>query len=233
MDLPAPERPTKATRMPRLDRRGRRPRAPRARRDRRSARPRSGSGRARRSSVSGPSRMVFSASKSMKTRSSAAAPCCTVAKLPPSRRAGPAMTPRPVRRPVKSAMVMVPARMRRPTTKSRIATAMPTSTSISGATRACQRFWRLRRPKSRSKSVSALSDERLLQPVGARHADAREALGDLGGHRGDLGLGALGEAPQAAADAVDRDERQREDEADAERSAASRSSASPRWSPRG
>ena len=35
------------------------------------------------SSRSGPSTMVFSASKSRKTRSSAAAPCWTVAKLPP------------------------------------------------------------------------------------------------------------------------------------------------------
>ena len=59
--------------------------------------------------------------------------------------------------------------------------------------------------------------ERLLQAVGARHADAGEALGDLGGHRGHLGLGALGEAAQPPADAVDRDERQREDEADADR----------------
>ena len=41
---------------------------------------------------------------------------------------------------MKSAMVVVPARMRRPTTKSRIATARPISTSIIGATRACQRF---------------------------------------------------------------------------------------------
>ena len=58
---------------------------------------------------------------------------------------------------MKSAMVMVPSRMRRPTTKSRIATAMPTSTSISGATRACQRFCRVLSPNSRSKSVSALA----------------------------------------------------------------------------
>ena len=154
------------------------------------ARPRSGSGRWRGRCVSGPSMMVFSASKSMKTRSSAAAPCWTVAKLPPSRRAGPAMTPRPVRRPVKSAMVIVPAWMRRPTTKRRSATARPTRTSIIGATRACQRFWRRRRPKRRSKTPSALCGERLLEAVGAGHADAGEALGDLGGHRRDLGLGA-------------------------------------------
>ena len=58
---------------------------------------------------------------------------------------------------MKSAMVMVPARMRSPTTKSRIATASPISTSISGATRACTRFWVVRRPNSRSKTPSAFS----------------------------------------------------------------------------
>ena len=74
----------------------------------------------------------------------------------------------------------------------------------------------------RAEAEEALEDavgafgERLLQAVGARHADAGKALGDLGGHRGDLGLGAGGEAPQPAADAVDRDERGGEDEADAD-----------------
>ena len=58
---------------------------------------------------------------------------------------------------MKSAMVVVPARIRSPTTKSRIATAMPISTSIIGATRACQRFCRMRRPNSRSKTPPAFS----------------------------------------------------------------------------
>ena len=58
---------------------------------------------------------------------------------------------------MKSAMVMVPACMRSPTTKSRIAMAIPISTSISGATRACTRTWVVRRPNSRSKTPSAFS----------------------------------------------------------------------------
>ena len=118
---------------------------------------------------------------------------------------------------MKSATVMVPAWMRRPTTKRRTATATPISASISGATRACQRAWRMRRPKSRSKTQLGVLGERLLEAVGARHADAGEAFGDLGGHRGDLGLGRLGEPAQAAADAVHRDEGDGEDQRDADR----------------
>ena len=130
-----------------LDGQRRRPRAPRGRRDRRSAPPRSGSGRARGRACPDRRRWCSRTSNSMKTRSSAAPPCCTAAKEVPSRRAGPATMPRPVRSPVKSAMVMVPAFIRSPTTKSRIATASPTSTSISGETRACQRFCLILQPE--------------------------------------------------------------------------------------
>ena len=126
---------------------------------------------------------------------------------------------------MKSAMVMVPALDAQPDDEEQDRDREPDAGSPSAArpAPASGSAW-IRSPKSRSKTPSAFSRQRLLQAVGAGHADARQALGHLGGHRRHLGLGALGQPPQPAADAVDRDERRGEDQA------ACRGSAASRWS---